>query len=124
MVLQNQRPTLESVNNARKKENEKPCKKWFRVSKPINSRIEATKLSFIYTNIDSLLNKHAEPASIVQLNNPDIICIIEFLPKNYRYPVQSSEMEIVNYKCFTNINKLSCHRGVLIYVRVSKCSRS
>ena len=64
-----------------------------------------------------MLNKRAELASIVQLNNPDIICVTEFLPKNYRYPVQSSEMEIDNYKCFTNINKLSCHRGVLIYVK-------
>ena len=74
-------------------------------------------LKVLYSNVDSLLNKRNEMSATIDINKPDIICLVEILPKNRILPVLPCEFQLKDYNCFTNINSSSCHRDVLIYVK-------
>ena len=76
-----------------------------------------TKLSFIYTNADNILNKRNELLQVVSNEQPDIICITEFLPKHTTGTITESELQIPGYTSYTNLNDPECHRGVLAYIK-------
>ena len=80
-----------------------------------------TKPSLIcyYTNADSLSNKIGELSTSIVLTKPDIIMITETLPKNVQTAVQESELKIDGYDLFSNLDELSCRRGVCIYAKTN-----
>lgn len=51
------------------------------------------------------------------IDQPDIVCFTEILPKNFNFAVQLPELQVKDYDCFTNLNCASVHRGVVIYVK-------
>ena len=73
------------------------------------------KLSVVYMNADNLLNKKAELKSLIVDHPPDIICVVETLPKNFHMPIQAAELAIQGYDMFSNLS--SAKRGVLILTR-------
>ena len=77
------------------------------------------KLKCMYTNADSLLNKRAEFLSVIHCDNPNIICVtlteVLVLPKKKKIEVQSSELKLDNYDCFTNCDvHVQGVRGVVL----------
>ena len=70
-------------------------------------------LKFFYTNADSLLNKIDELRASASLNDFDIMCIMETLPKTNRTLDAGGTLTVpyyTNYDCVTG-------RGVTIYVQ-------
>ena len=55
------------------------------------------KLVVLYTNADTLSNKMNLLLQQIDKNKPHIICITEVKPKNYRYSLQTSEINIEGY---------------------------
>ena len=51
----------------------------------------------MYTNSDTLTNKISELIIAIEHNNPDIVVITEAAPKNNRYTLQKSELEIKGF---------------------------
>lgn len=73
-----------------------------------------------YTNSDTLLNKRAELLHVIENDKPDVICLTEVLPKNFKFHVQLSEINIDGYDCVTNIGDAQASqggRGVILYIR-------
>ena len=54
-------------------------------------------LKIFYTDCDSLSNKFVELEFIVKGNRPYIVIITEVAPKNNRYPLQKSEIDLDGY---------------------------
>jgi exonuclease III len=76
------------------------------------------RLKCFYTNIDSILNKRDELLSVIHRVQPDVICVNEILPKNFRFGIQVSEIKIDGFNCFTNLESESPgKRGIAMYVR-------
>lgn len=76
------------------------------------------KLKCFYSNVDSLLNKRSELLHVIECDNPDVICLTEILPKNARFYVQPSELQIKGYDCFSNIDGVcDSKRGIVMYIR-------
>ena len=73
----------------------------------------------MYTNCDTLTNKLSELTVAIELNNPDIIVLTEVTPKNNRYTLQKSEIEIKGFNLFTTNFNEKDSRGVAIYVKKS-----
>ncbi len=63
------------------------------------------------------MNKRNELLHIIEQDDPDIICLTEILPKNARYPVEISELQLDGYDTFTNIKETTSHRGVIMYTK-------
>ena len=62
----------------------------------------------------------AELFYVIECDKPDIICLTEILPKNSNLFLQSCEIKIEGYQCFTNItNPVDGMRGIAMYVRDS-----
>ncbi len=80
-------------------------------------RMTKSSLNCYYTNADSLLNKIGELTTLATLTEPDLIMITEALPKNVQTAVQESELKIDGYELYTNLDELSCRRGVCIYAK-------
>ena len=78
-----------------------------------------SNLKVIYANCDSLSNKFEEMEFVIKLHNPHIIVLTEVAPKNNRYPLQKSEIELDDYELFVNDLNKKGHRGVAIYVKKS-----
>ena len=70
-------------------------------------------LKCFYTNCDTLTNKMDELLFYINTNNPDILVLTEVSPKNNRYLLQKSELEIKGYSLFEEKGV----RGVAIYVK-------
>ena len=51
----------------------------------------------MYTNCDTLTNKISELIMAIEHNNPDIVVITEVIPKNNRYTLQKSELEVKRF---------------------------
>ena len=63
------------------------------------------------------MNKLQKLTTRIENDNPDIIGITEVLPKNFRYSVGLSEIQIDEFDCFTNIlSDLNEVRGIVMYV--------
>lgn len=56
---------------------------------------------------------------MIENENPDVICIVECIPKNLGNDINSVELEIPGYNCFSNLGQEQCHRGVAIWTRLS-----
>ena len=67
---------------------------------------------FLYSNVDSLLNKKSELLVLIDELKPDIIGITEFKAKNQFYIPLDSEYEVPNYDLFMNKDP---KRGVALY---------
>lgn len=72
-------------------------------------------LKCYYTNCDSLINKFDEFKTRIEESQPHIICLTEVKPKNSRYPILSSELQLQDYEIFNNLNDSG--RGIVIYVK-------
>ena len=66
----------------------------------------------MYTNADSLINKRAELKGRISIQNPDIICINETLPKNCLYDVSEGDLIMEGYTAHIPNNM---KRGTIIY---------
>jgi hypothetical protein len=66
-----------------------------------------------YFNADGLLNKRDELRLLMDLHKPDLVCISEYLPKNFAHPPADSEFSIPGFDCLANHS--DPHRGILIY---------
>ena len=81
------------------------------------------KLLIFYTNADNMISKRNEIQSLVPINNPDVFCMTETLPKNVSLKIEC-EIQIDGYDCFSNINNSNCHRVVAIYTKRHLNARS
>ena len=88
-----------NINNNKNKEKRKNIQK---------------NIKCMYTNIDSFMNKRVELKTVIEDQKPDIIAITEMKPKNARYELQESEIQLENYSCISNIS--GSGRGVALYV--------
>ena len=88
-------------------------------SKASKALTKVSNLKFLYTNCDTVTNKLDELEASIDMNDPDIIVLTEILPKNNRYMLQTSELEIRGYSLFTNNYELKDIREVAIFVK--KC---
>ena len=70
-------------------------------------------LKLMYTNIDTFLNKREELLTRLSADDPDILGIVELLPKK-RVEFNSCEYKLPNYTLFMGPNPT---RGVAIYIR-------
>ena len=71
----------------------------------------------MYTNCDTITNKIDELNIAISLNNPDIIILTEVTPKNNRYILQKSEIEIKGYSLYINNFNQKGIRGLALYVK-------
>ena len=78
-------------------------------------------LKVIYTNIDTFLNKRDEVLNLVQHRKPDVICLVEILPKSSAYIFNMCEFSIQGYHCYIAD---TMKRGVAIYVKEDLGSNS
>ena len=76
----------------------------------------------MYTNCDTLTNKICELKLAIDSNDPDIIVLSEVTPKNNRYILQESEIEIKGYNSYISNFEDTNTRGVALYVK--KCITS
>lgn len=74
-------------------------------------------LNFWYTNADSLPNKISELELRIQAaaEKPHIIAITEVKPKNSRYKVQQSELQLQGYDMFSTNLETQSNRGIIVY---------
>lgn len=81
------------------------------------STYEDKSLTLYYTNTDCFLNKRTEFEETVSSKKPDIIILVEVLPKNGRYNVQKAELKLKNYSLYKNFTgeHQEC-RGIIIYI--------
>ena len=70
-------------------------------------------LKLMYTNIDTFLNKREELLTRLSADNPDILGIVELLPKK-RIEFNSCEYKLPIYTLFMGLNP---KQGVAIYIR-------
>lgn len=83
-----------------------------------NSNRNKNRKNVLYTNADSLNNKMAELNAIADVENVDIICVTETLPKNIVDRAEYVNMELEGYIGYHS----NTGRGVSIYVRENiKC---
>ena len=76
----------------------------------------------MYTNCDTLTNKICELKLAIDSNDPDVIVLSEVTPKNNRYILQKSEIEIKGYNSYISNFEDTNTRGVALYVK--KCITS
>ena len=78
-------------------------------------RGKCSKVSMYYVNADSLGNKINELQALANLNNYDIVCVTETMPKGIRDPTLRADhtFTLNGYVCY----HLTTGRGVSIYVQ-------
>ena len=62
-----------------------------------------TKLTCLYTNADSFMNKRTELDARITHSQPMIIAIIEMKPKHSRYSIEKNKLNLQGYDLFTNV---------------------
>ena len=63
-----------------------------------NAQLQIKNLKVMYTNCDTLSNKFEELEIAVKIENPSAIILVEVAPKNARYQLQKSELELEGYQ--------------------------
>jgi len=58
----------------------------------------------MYTNCDQLINKFDELLTVIYSDYPDIILLVETIPKAQKTPIGLSSLSIPNYSLFTNFD--------------------
>ena len=81
-------------------------------SDPVTPVADSSKLSFIYTNADSLGNKINELHSLVDVFAPDIICITEALPKFRNHNLEPPIHHLPGFNGF----HATTGRGISVFV--------
>ena len=51
----------------------------------------------MYSNADAIMNKRTELEALVEIHKPEIISITEAKPKNCRFEIQPSEVQLSGY---------------------------
>ena len=84
-----------------------------------NLKVGNQTCKILYTNADSLLNKKHELILRIQNIEPDIIAIVEALPKNVISCPLEAEFSLKGYSLITNfdVSKNLKLRGLVIYVK-------
>ena len=84
-----------------------------------NLKVGNQTCKILYTNADSLLNKKHELILRIQNIEPDIIAIVEALPKNVISCPLEAEFSLKGYSLITNfdVSKNLKLRGLIIYVK-------
>ena len=72
---------------------------------------------YIYTNVDTLLNKRPELQALISVYHPHVIGITEVKPKNSRYDLSLAEIQLDGYEVFHNLKEDG--RGVYLYISCS-----
>ena len=80
-----------------------------------NHDIDKESIKVFYSNVDTLSNKMKILETAVEIHNPDIIVLAETKPKNTRYKLQTSEIQVDGYTLHENIEESG--RGVCIYAK-------
>ena len=89
-----------------------------KVAKNKKTHISAiSNLKCMYTNCDTLTNKTSELKLAIDSNHPDIIVLTEVTPKNNRYILQKSEIEIKGYNLYISDFEETNTRGVAVYIK-------
>ena len=70
----------------------------------------------MYTNADCLLNKMPELEARIQHENPHLIAITEYKPKNARFIITDPELKINGYQTLRTPAEKN-GRGCLVYIR-------
>ena len=76
-----------------------------------------TQFTCLYTNADTLMNKRLELEAQVAEMNPYIIAITEVNPKNTRFTIDRSELQMEGYELFENLERQG--RGICVYIHHS-----
>ena len=79
------------------------------------THVKSNKLKVFYTNADSLLNKIDELKLRISSEDYDIVCVTEVKPKNSRYEMNPSEIQLDGYNLFHNISESG--RGIATYIK-------
>ena len=64
--------------------------------------MQIKNLKIMYTNCDTLSNKFEELEIAVKIKNPSAIILVEVAPKNVRYQLRKSELELEGYQLLIN----------------------
>jgi len=78
----------------------------------------------MYTNCDQLSNKFDELQTFICSNCPDIILLVETIPKAQKTPIELPSLSICNYSLFINFdpNVRCCgKRDICVYVANHLC---
>ena len=78
----------------------------------------------MYTNCDQLSNKFDELHTVICSDSPDIILLVETIPKAQKTPIGLPSLSICNYTLFTNFDPdIRCcgKRGICVYVANYLC---
>jgi exonuclease III len=77
-------------------------------------------LKILNANVDNtVLNEMKELKTRVSIENPDIICINEFNPKNARNTITDAELKIKGFNTYTSSRVNGEGRGCMIYCKDS-----
>ena len=69
----------------------------------------------MYSNADALMNKRTELEALVEIHKPEVISITEVKPKNCRFEIQPSEVQIDGYELFHTLDKNG--RGICLHIK-------
>ena len=69
----------------------------------------------MYSNADSLMNKRTELEALVEIHKPEVISITEVKPKNCRFEIQPSEVQLDGYELFHTLDKDG--RGTCLHIK-------
>ena len=105
-------PVLKTQSTVKKAAIRKPRTRKFKIPKCKPKK--AGKGVVYYTNADTLSNKMNLVIDEVSRIKPHIIGITEVKPKNYRYELQSTELNIPGYTLIENLAEKG--RGICLYV--------
>ena len=83
----------------------------------VEKEIKIRGCTLLYTNIDTITNKMHELQVKITETKAKIIAVVEIHPKNSRYQLTASELNIKNFQLFFEPD--SEGRGVCIYVHDS-----
>ena len=81
------------------------------------SHLLATDLTILYTNIDTITSKKQKLTAKIAETSAKIVAVVEVKPKNCRYALSQTELELDSFELYSNLNKTG--RGVCIYVHQS-----
>jgi len=107
--------TVPIRNHAETNHREAPIRNPWIKGKVKNLNTKKENIKVFYSNIDTMSNKLKMIETAVEIHDPDIIVLVEVKPKNARYKLQNSEIQMEGYTLHENIEEIG--RGICIYVK-------
>ena len=87
------------------------------VNSSLRRKHDYCDIKLLYTNIDTITNKKHELLAKITETEAKIIVVTEVNPKNCRYHITNSELNIDNFTLYYNSSSVG--RGVCIFVHCS-----